>query len=148
MLSRGADDARVAPLFVALGVLGTLVSATLLRAYVTDDTFIHCVFARNLHLRHEFAFNAGQPVYGDTSPLWVALLALAGWLHADYLIAAKYMASAAGWVLLFACLLWARRAGLGRAEAALAVCIVGLDASLARWSASGMETIPACVCVV
>src|ERR1051326_1984221 len=71
----------------------------LLRRYVTDDTFIHCVFARNLAVRGEFAFNPGQPVYGDTSPLWVGVLALVARGGADLLGAAKVLAGASALVV-------------------------------------------------
>jgi hypothetical protein len=46
--------------------------------YVTDDSYIHFQFAKNLLRGEGFAFNAGSPTYGATSPLWVLLLALTG----------------------------------------------------------------------
>ncbi len=47
-----------------------------LRGSLVDDTYIHLVYARNLAELGELSFNAGEPTYGATSPLWVALLAL------------------------------------------------------------------------
>ena len=44
-------------------------------AYPLDDAWIHLTFARNLALRHEFAFVPGQPSAGSTSPLWAFALA-------------------------------------------------------------------------
>ncbi|MEP7199290.1 MAG: hypothetical protein ABI874_05675, partial [Chloroflexota bacterium] len=44
-------------------------------AYPLDDAWIHLTFARNLALRHEFAFVPGQPSAGSTSPLWAFVLA-------------------------------------------------------------------------
>jgi len=40
-----------------------------------DDSWIHLTYARNLALRGEWAFMPGVPSNGDTSPLWVVLLA-------------------------------------------------------------------------
>lgn len=44
-----------------------------------DDSWIHQTYARNLALRGEWAFRAGLPSAGSTSPLWSTLLA-AGFL--------------------------------------------------------------------
>jgi len=49
-----------------------------------DDTFIHLQYARNLASGDLFAFNPGGPYStGDTSPLYVVLLAPAFWLGLD-----------------------------------------------------------------
>ena len=42
---------------------------------VIDDFYIHLQYARNIALGHGFSFNAGDPVFGDTSPTWAFLLA-------------------------------------------------------------------------
>ena len=49
-----------------------------------DDAWIHQVYARNLGTRLEFAFFAGQPSAGSTSPLWTILLAIGYVLHLDF----------------------------------------------------------------
>lgn len=49
-----------------------------------DDAWIHQVYARNLATRGEFAFFAGQPSAGSTSPLWTILLSLGYLLHLDF----------------------------------------------------------------
>ncbi len=49
-----------------------------------DDAWIHQVYARNLGLRGEFAFFAGVPSAGSTSPLWSLLLALGYFLRLDF----------------------------------------------------------------
>ncbi len=41
-----------------------------------DDSWIHQTYARNLAMHGEWAFRAGVPSAGSTSPLWSALLAL------------------------------------------------------------------------
>jgi hypothetical protein len=49
-----------------------------------DDAWIHQVYARNLGTRLEFAFFAGQPSAGSTSPLWTMLLAIGYALGIDF----------------------------------------------------------------
>lgn len=44
-----------------------------------DDSWIHQTYARNLALRGEWSFIAGQPSAGLTAPLWPLLLAPAYW---------------------------------------------------------------------
>ena len=62
---------------VGLAVALLLATALMwpLRHYLTDDTFIHLQYARNLATGHGLVFNPGERVYGCTSPLWVALIA-------------------------------------------------------------------------
>lgn len=43
-----------------------------------DDVYIHCRYAENLLRGDGFAFNPGEHVSADTSPLWVLLIALGG----------------------------------------------------------------------
>ncbi|MCL5951322.1 MAG: hypothetical protein M1132_06300 [Chloroflexi bacterium] len=54
--------------------------------FALDDAWIHQVYARNLATRGEFAFFAGQPSAGSTSPLWTILLAVGYILRLDPLI--------------------------------------------------------------
>ena len=49
-----------------------------------DDAWIHQVYARNLGLRGEFSFFAGQPSAGSTSPLWALVLSPGYWPGMDY----------------------------------------------------------------
>ncbi len=49
-----------------------------------DDAWIHQVYARSLATRGEFAFFAGQPSAGSTSPLWALLLSLGYLLRSDF----------------------------------------------------------------
>jgi len=42
--------------------------------YAPDDTFIYMQYARNIASGNGFSFNAGEPSYGITSPLWVFIL--------------------------------------------------------------------------
>ncbi|HYR69064.1 MAG TPA: hypothetical protein VER77_04230, partial [Candidatus Dormibacteraeota bacterium] len=74
LVPRDAWRPRHTALLVAILLLG-LGHLTPFLGYLTDDTFIHLQFAKNLIGGRGFAFNAGEPTYGSTSPLWVLLLA-------------------------------------------------------------------------
>ena len=45
-------------------------------AFPVDDAYIHLCYARSLADGAGFSFNAGEPSFGTSSPLWVMLLAL------------------------------------------------------------------------
>jgi hypothetical protein len=110
------------------------------RGYLTDDTFIHLQYARNLATGHGFVFNPGEHVYGSTSPLWVALLADAMMLHVDGIFAAHLLGLVAtlASVVLFLHLM---RHSLRIPELrALATLTWASHAWMIRWSLSGMET--------
>ena len=125
---------------VLLGGLATVLLLLPYLRYVTDDTYIHMQFARNLMQGHGFAFNAGEPTYGFTSPLWVLLLAGLGQLQVDLLWASKILGFVAmlGGVWAMARLArelvpdpWAQWGAVG----AWVVNVWSL-----RWGISGMET--------
>ncbi len=128
--------------------------------YLTDDTFIHLQFAKHLVQGKGFAFNAGEPTYGATSPLWVLLLALAGKVlpiavaapaDPSTMPALAWVAKALGLiahlvtivtlVLLGKRLGWDDRTSLGLG------LLLGAQAWAARWALSGMETPLAAACV-
>lgn len=46
-----------------------------------DDTYIHLKFADNFSKGYFFQYNQGEPTAGSTSPLWVVLLGLSGFLN-------------------------------------------------------------------
>lgn len=52
-----------------------------LRTFPLDDAWIHRVYARSMAFGQGFAYNAGQPETGATSPLWIAISAPAHWLE-------------------------------------------------------------------
>lgn len=140
---------------VSLALIAALAGAHLLpfRLYLTDDTFIHLQFAKNLLAGNGFAFQAGHPTYGATSPLWVFLLAAVGLfvpgasqtpVDASAVPALAWAAKALGAAAtLGAVVLLPRVAralgwspGLSLAPAAL----LAAHAWSARWAVSGMET--------
>jgi len=84
-----------------------------------DDAWIHQAYARNLGTRFEFAFFAGQPSAGSTSPLWAILLSVGYALRLDYRV----------WTILLGIIFLAASAwGGGRIARHL-----GADARLEKW---------------
>jgi arabinofuranosyltransferase len=126
------------------GLAGALALAALamapLRGYLTDDTFIHLQIARHLAQGLGPVFNAGERVYGFTSPLWVGLLALGMTIGVDGLALARALGAAAtlASVALFFAL--ARRTLAHPALRVAATLAWAGHAWMARWSMSGMET--------
>jgi hypothetical protein len=111
-----------------------------LRDYVTDDTYIHLQYAHHLAAGDGFVFNAGERVYGSTSPLWVLLIADLMAMGVDGLLASKLLGGAATLAALW---LWATllKQTLGsRWLCALATLGWAAHAWMLRWSLSGMET--------
>jgi len=71
----------------ALVSVGAYLGLSALRGAIgfpLDDAWIHQVYARNLAARGEFAFFAGQPSAGSTSPLWTILLSVGYLLRVDF----------------------------------------------------------------
>lgn len=127
--------------------------------YLTDDSFIHFQFAKHLIRGEGFSFNAGEPTYGATSPLWVLLLAGAGVFvpgagatpaTAGPLPPLAAIAKIAGALSIAAAVLL--MVAVGRAlrwepRWALAGALwIAAHAWSARWALSGMETPLALAC--
>jgi hypothetical protein len=121
--------------------------------YLTDDTFIHLQFAKNIVSGRGFSFEPGKPTYGDTSPGWALLLAATGRLvphagetpsEAGSMPALATIAKAWGALCLALSVVVLARLGslLGwRPRLALAAAaLLALHAWSARWALSGMET--------
>ncbi len=108
--------------------------------YTPDDTFIYLQFAKNLVHGNGVAFNAGDPTYGVTSPLWLFVIALGGVLRIDLAVAAKAidLLMASGAVILF--YLAAYELIRDMVVAMLATLTFSLNIWLLRWAGSGMET--------
>ncbi|MBI4319146.1 MAG: hypothetical protein HY675_11705 [Chloroflexi bacterium] len=105
-----------------------------------DDTYIHLRFARNLLNGYGMSFNPGELTYGDTSPLWVALLAALGFLGADLEAAAKTLSLFFGLVSVAIFHLVARGL-LGPGVLSFAATLAwAVNPTLVRWAASGMES--------
>ena len=129
---------RIVRLAIAAAVFAA--AGWALRTYITDDTFIHLRFAKNLIARGEFAFNPGQDTYGATSPVWVVVLAVlmkAGLAPAT----AAWLAGALAGVLALGCADWlVQRMTYAPYWRAVVLAVVATDAWFLRWTFSGMET--------
>ena len=132
---------------LVLAVLLALALAWPLRHYVTDDTFIHLQYAHHVARGDGMVFNAGERVYGTTSPLWVLLLADLMAMGMDGLAASKLLGGIAA---LASLLFWhalVRRTLASPWLRALSTIVWAGHAWMLRWSLSGMET-PLAVCLV
>jgi hypothetical protein len=110
--------------------------------YWEDDAYIHLEFARSFAAGQGFAFN-GHVVYGDTSPLWVFLLAafqavMPGWIAAGKLLSACGVVPAGLGAFFFA-----RKLTADNLFAAAMVLLFVVNPYFNYWAFSGMETIAA-----
>jgi hypothetical protein len=105
-----------------------------------DDSWIHMVFARNLASGNGFSFNAGEPVSGATSPLWVFLMAAVFILGISPIWSAKLV----GIVLLVGSCFFVYKITLkltsDRYASLFASLVVALSPYLTWGALSGMET--------
>lgn len=122
-------------------------------AYLTDDSFIHFQFAKHVLRGEGFAFNAGEPTYGATSPLWVLLLAAAGFFipgagatpdSTAVMPILGWIAKAWGALFTALAVVWcgrlARRLGWDPRAGLLLAALAAFHAWSSRWAVSGMET--------
>jgi hypothetical protein len=109
--------------------------------YSPDDTFIYMQYAKNIASGNGFSFNAGEPSYGVTSPLWVLMISTAYLLKLDGFWFAKILdlVFAIGSVIVFFRLtrFFYTEESILR-YAAVAVFII--NPWFVRWSFTGMET--------
>jgi hypothetical protein len=141
----GAPDAARRPRWLEPGALALALAIAAcsmgpVRGYLTDDTFIHLHYARHLAQGLGPVFNAGERVYGCTSPLWIALIALGIKLGADGLLVAKALGAAATLAAVVLFHLIARRTLDRPWLSAGATVVWAAHAWMIRWSVSGMET--------
>jgi hypothetical protein len=126
---------------VALALVVSALRALVAERQTVDDVFIFLRYARNLASGGGYAFDPGQPVEGTSSVAWTLALALAwrtGWRG---LGAAKALSLAVGLLVPPACALAVRRALPERPLlAAVPAVALALDADLATWIVSGMDT--------
>jgi hypothetical protein len=110
--------------------------------YWEDDAYIHLEFARSLASGQGFSFN-GHVVYGDTSPIWVYLLAAFHSVIPDWIAAGKVLAVCG---VLFACagaFVFARKLTGDTLFGAAMVLLFVANPYFNYWAFSGMETIAA-----
>jgi arabinofuranosyltransferase len=119
--------------------LSTLLVAPYL-SYVTDDTYIHMQFARNLMRGDGWSFVPGEPTYGFTSALWVEFLAAAGLLGVPLLFASKALGMLFTWASIGLFYAAAREIIPSYRTQLAATFAFTVNAWLLRWTLSGMET--------
>lgn len=104
-----------------------------------DDGWIHLVYARNLAVGHEVAYNPGEPEVGLTSPLWVLLESPFATLGGPGPAVAAKVQSAL-WAVA-ACLLaaWLARELAGDAAGLAAGLAAAIDPAFSASAVSGME---------
>jgi hypothetical protein len=118
--------------------------------YWEDDAYIHLEFARSLAAGSGFAFN-GRVVAGDTSPLWVFLLAASHALIPDWLVAGKLLTVLGAALGLTGCYAFARRLAASILPAGAAatvfpaalVLLLVVNPYFCYWAFSGMESVAA-----
>jgi len=140
ILSQNGPLTRVEKIGLAVALLLALALMWPVRGYLTDDTFIHLQYAKHLATGHGFVFNAGEHVYGSTSPLWVALIADGMALGLNGLLVARVIGAAATlWSVVLFLQLMRRNLRMPELRALATVTWAG-HAWMMRWSLSGMET--------
>jgi hypothetical protein len=117
-----------------------LVAQAPLWGYLTDDTYIHLVYAHNLLMGKGWVFNLGEPSYGSTSPLWVLLLAPFASGEAAGLLAARGLALLAGLAAIPVFHNLARKAIRRPSLRIMATLAFATELWFIRWSGSGMES--------
>jgi 4-amino-4-deoxy-L-arabinose transferase-like glycosyltransferase len=107
---------------------------------MTDDTFIHMQYARNLAETGELSFNRGDPSYGATSPLWVGMLALVYLAGGELATWIRIFSWAAGALSVLVIYFFVLKLDGRRLVAGAAAAVLACEAWLLRWSSTGMES--------
>ena len=126
-------------------MLGVILSIFLFRvishiSYTPDDTYIYMQFARNVVWHHEMSFNAGEPTYGVTSPLWLGAVSVVGWMGVDLLIGAKVLDILLSLGAIVAIFVIQRSWSESRLVAVLTAAVFSTHIWFLRWAGTGMET--------
>lgn len=133
---------EIAPAVVVIVVgLGARLAWLAATNYTFEDAFITFQFARRLATGYGFVYNAGEPIYGTTTPLFALLLA--GWLSVspDNVVAGArlfgLLASAGALALTWAVLSEIGVAARGRL---CAIALLAVSDKLWVFDTGGMET--------
>jgi hypothetical protein len=106
-----------------------------------DDVYIHAQFAKNLLHGFGYSFQSGQLLTGDTSPLWVAMLAIGGFFTTRFELVAISLSMLAYLALGPGVYRVARDVfGMAEHHARLAGLGTVISSRLAWSGMSGMET--------
>jgi hypothetical protein len=131
---------------VAWAIVGVATAALVYRALLAerqfvDDLFIYLRYARALAETGELAFSPGERVEGVSSVAWTFVLAAMWKCGLRGVAAAKGASLVAMAALPAACAIAVKRAAPSRPLAmSLPAVALALDADVATWGASGMDT--------
>ena len=123
----------------AVIVLVFYVTATLHFRSTPDETYVYLQYGRNIAGGEGVSFNAGQPSYGVTGPLWALLIAGGVKLNLDPYVVAKTLDIVFASLALMAVLAFAFIVTRDRLYALIAAWIFSFDAWFLRWAGSGTE---------
>jgi hypothetical protein len=144
--SRDAFDSSAARWILLIAALWCICWFAHAWRYWEDDAYIHLEFARNISEGHGYSFN-GLLVNGDTSPLWVLLLAGIHVVVPNWLIAGKILTALGAVFALVGAYFFARHLVKGsdgkQSFAAGMVLLLVVNPYFCYWSFSGMETLTA-----
>ncbi len=142
---------KTAYLFFAVAVVFFILDTIQKLPYSPDDTFIYMQYARNITGGGGFSFNAGEPSYGVTSPLWVILLTVPYIFSFDGFWFSKILDLIFAVASVFVFFRLARLIFIkdsGEFLAIAAASLFTLNIWFIRWSFTGMETNSAVLCVL
>ncbi len=109
-------------------------------SYTPDDTYIYLQFAKNIVHGNGFAFNAGEPTYGITSPLWLFIISSGGWLSIDLYVVAKVFDLVLASFALLVLYVFAFEVIHDHWAALCATLSFSVNIWFLRWAGTGMET--------
>lgn len=121
-------------------ILVFFITASMHFAYTPDDTYIYLQFAKNIVLGNGFAFNAGEPTYGITSPLWLLIISTGGWLGVDVYMVAKVLDLVFAGFALVVLYIFAFEVLGDRVGTFCVTLIFSANIWFLRWAGTGMET--------
>jgi hypothetical protein len=125
---------------LAVAAVGTL-SQIYHWPQIADDAFVFFRYAEHLASGAGLSWNVGgEPVEGFSSPLWVSMLAVASWLGASPVSAAKALGVIGLAVTASSCGLLTFDLARSRWAAMVAVGAIAVSKPLHYWAPSGMET--------
>jgi len=141
-----ADDSRRALLIGLMGLVLIYLYHAYSYLFLNDDAFISFRYALNWAESGEPVYNLGERVEGYTNFLWVALLALIGWLGGEIPSWGLWLGLPLGLLslALSARLSWRLGGGSERPTRAglaalFSVGLLALSPSFACWSSGGLE---------
>ena len=143
---RNASDSVIASWILVIATLWCVCWFVHAWHYWEDDAYIHLEFARNIVEGHGYSFN-GLLVNGDTSPLWVLLLAAMHSVVPNWLVAGKILTALGAIFAVAGTYFFAehltKNLDDNKTFAAAMVLLLVTNPYFCYWSFSGMEALTA-----